>query len=102
MDFGKVKLVVMTNIFFNNQQREIKTRQFIWVKQIKSNFFSNKGNQLLFIVYLKRENRPLQKTRFSVKTGGYVKEFFFVNLQVGISQLHFELTTSQIIFKDFK
>ena len=28
-DSGLVKLVVMTNVFFNNQQHEIKTRQFI-------------------------------------------------------------------------
>ena len=27
---------------------------------------------------------------------------FFVNLQVGISQLHCKLTSLQIIFKDFK
>ena len=45
---GLVKLVVMTNVFFNNQQHEIKTRQFICVAQIKSNFFSNKGNQLFY------------------------------------------------------
>ena len=44
-DSGLVKLVVMTNDFFNNQQHEIKTRQFICVKQIKSSFFSNNGNQ---------------------------------------------------------
>ena len=45
-DSGLVKLVVMTNVFFNNQQHEIETRQFICMKQIKSSFFSNKGNQL--------------------------------------------------------
>ena len=37
----------------------------------------------------------------------YMKEyvckiFFFVNLQVGLSQLHYRLTSSQIIFRDFK
>ena len=47
-DSGLVKLVVMTNLFFNNQQHEIKTRQFICVKQIKSSFFSNNGNQLFY------------------------------------------------------
>ena len=47
-DSGLVKLVVMTNIFFNNQQHEIKTRQFLCVKQIKSSFFSNNGNQLFY------------------------------------------------------
>ena len=43
-DSGLVKLVGMTNVFFNNQQHEIKTKQFICVKQIKSSFFSNNGN----------------------------------------------------------
>ena len=33
---------------------------------------------------------------------GYVKEVIFVNLQVGISQLHYELTSSQLILKYFK
>ena len=27
---------------------------------------------------------------------------FFVNLEVGISQLHYRLTSSQIVFGDFK
>ena len=40
-DSGLVKLVVMTNIFFKNQQHEIKIKLFICVKQIKSSFFSN-------------------------------------------------------------
>ena len=47
-DSGLVKLVVMTNLFFNNQQHEIKTRQLICVKQIKSSFFSNNGNQFFY------------------------------------------------------
>ena len=47
-DSGLVKLVGMTNVFFNNQQHEIKTKQFICVKQIKSSFFSNNGNQLFY------------------------------------------------------
>ena len=37
-----------------------------------------------------------------IHKGGYVKEFFFVNLQVGILQLYYELTSSQIILKDVK
>ena len=48
VDSGLVKLVVMTNDIFNNQQHEIKTRHFICVNQIKSSFFSNNGNQLLY------------------------------------------------------
>ena len=47
-DSGLVKLVVVTNIFFNNQQHEMKTRQFVCLKQIKSSFFSNNGNQLFY------------------------------------------------------
>ena len=34
--------------------------------------------------------------------GGCVKEFFLINLQVGVSQLNYELTSSQIIFRYFK
>ena len=36
-----------------------------------------------------------------IHEGRYVKRFF-VNLQIGISQLHYKLTSSQIIFEDFK
>ena len=39
-DLGLVKLVMMTNIFFNNQQHEIRIKQFICV-QIKSSVLSN-------------------------------------------------------------
>ena len=42
------KLAVMANVFLNNQQHEIKIRQSICVKQIKSSFFSNNGNQLFY------------------------------------------------------
>ena len=45
VDSELVKLVVMTNVFFNNQQHEIKTKWFICVKQTKSSLFSNNGNQ---------------------------------------------------------
>ena len=48
VDLRLVKLVVMTNIFFNNQQHEIKAKQFICVKQIKSGFFSNNENQRFY------------------------------------------------------
>ena len=47
-DSGLVKLVAMTNVFFNNQQHEIKTRQCIFMKQKKPSFFSNNGNQLFY------------------------------------------------------
>ena len=47
-DSGLVKLVVMTNIFFKNQQHEIKIKLFICVKQIKSSFFSNNWNQRFY------------------------------------------------------
>ena len=33
-DSGLVELVVMTNVFFNTQQHEIKVKWFIYVKQI--------------------------------------------------------------------
>ena len=32
---------------------------------------------------------------------GSVREFFLVNLQLGISQLHYESTSRQIKFRDF-
>ena len=47
-DSGLIKLVVMTNIFFNNHQHEIKTKCFICVKQIKYSFFSTNGNQRFY------------------------------------------------------
>ena len=34
-DSGLVKLVMMTNVFFNNQQHEVKIKQFKYVKQNK-------------------------------------------------------------------
>ena len=57
-----VKLVVMTNVFFNNQQHEIKTKWFICVKQIKSSFFSNNENRRFYLQYMQ-----------NVKTGIYRK-----------------------------
>ena len=39
-DSRLVKLVVMTNIFFNNQQHETKIKLLRCVKQIKSSFLS--------------------------------------------------------------
>ena len=44
-DSGLVKLVVMTNVFFNKQQHEIKIKRFIFVEYIKSRFFCNSWNQ---------------------------------------------------------
>ena len=57
-----IKLVVMTNVFFNNQQHEIKTKWFICVKQIKSSFFSNNENRRFYLQYMQ-----------NVKTGIYRK-----------------------------
>ena len=48
VDLGLVKLVVITNVFFNNQQHEIKTKQFICIKLIKSSFFSNHEKQRFY------------------------------------------------------
>ena len=56
-DSGLVKLVVITNVFFNKQQDEIEIKLFVCVKQ----------KTFLCMVYAKREKRPLQKTKFSVK-----------------------------------
>ena len=61
-DSGLVKLVVMNNVFFNNQQHEIKTKRFICVKQIKPSFFSSNGNQHFYSQYMR-----------NVKTGLYRK-----------------------------
>ena len=41
-DSGLVKLVVMTNVFFNNQQHKIKIKRFLCDKEIMSSFFSNR------------------------------------------------------------
>ena len=47
-DSGLVKLVVVTNVFFNNQQHEIKIKRFKYVKQIRSSFFSNNWSQRFY------------------------------------------------------
>ena len=44
-DSGLVKLVIMTNVFFNKQQHKIEIKRFILVKYIKSRFFCNTWNQ---------------------------------------------------------
>ena len=38
-DSGLVKLVVVTNVFFINQNHEIKVKRFVCVEQIKPSFF---------------------------------------------------------------
>ena len=47
-DSGLVKLVVMTNVFFNYKQHEIKTKWFVCVKQIKASFPSNNEIQRFY------------------------------------------------------
>ena len=61
---GLVKLVVMTNVFFNNQQHKIKIKRFICVKQITSSFFITAEINVSIRSISKRENRPLKKTKF--------------------------------------
>ena len=41
MDSGLVKLVVMTNLFFNNQQHETEIKRLICVTQINFSFFGS-------------------------------------------------------------
>ena len=41
-DSGLVKLVVMTNVFFNNQQHQIKIKRFLCVKEITSSYVSKR------------------------------------------------------------
>ena len=48
VDSGLVKFVVMTNVFFNNQQHKIKIKRFLGVKQITSSFFTNSWNQRFY------------------------------------------------------
>ena len=64
-DSGLVKIVVMTNVFFNKQQHEIKIKRFIFVKYIKSRFFCNSWNQCF---------HSACKTWRSVFTEGTIKE----------------------------
>ena len=67
-DLGLVKLVVMTNVFFNYHQHEIEIKRLICVKTDKVWFLQQQLNStFLFMVYVKRENWPLQKTKFSAK-----------------------------------
>ena len=44
-DSGLVKLVIITNVFFNKQQLKIEIKWLIFVKYIKSRFFCNSWNQ---------------------------------------------------------
>ena len=48
VDSGLVKLVVMTNVFFNNQQHKIKIKRFLGIKQITSSFFTDSWNQRFY------------------------------------------------------
>ena len=48
VDSGLVKFVVMTNVFFNNQQHKIKIKRFLCVKQITFIFLSNSWNQRFY------------------------------------------------------
>ena len=48
VDSRLVKLVVMTNVFFNNQQHKIKIKRFLGVKQITSSFFTDSWNQRIY------------------------------------------------------
>ena len=45
MNLGLVKLVVMTDVFFNKQQHQIEIKRLISAEKIKSGFFSNSWNQ---------------------------------------------------------
>ena len=47
-DSGLVKLGVMTNVFFNNQQHKIKIKPFLCVKEITSSFLNNSWNQRFY------------------------------------------------------
>ena len=42
------------------------------------------------------------KNEGKIHEGGCMNEFSFVNLQVGISQLHYRVTSSQAILRNFK
>ena len=50
-----------------------------------------------------RSNRDaFGKNEGKIHEAGCVKTLFFVNMKVGILQFHYELTSSQIIFRDLK
>ena len=56
----------MTNVFFNNQQYEIKIKRFMFVKQIKSSFFSNSWDQRFYSWYVPNVKTGLnRKLNFS-------------------------------------
>ena len=52
VDSGLVKLAMMTNVFFNNYQHEIKVKQFLYIKQIMSSFLNNSRNQRFYSQYM--------------------------------------------------
>ena len=65
---GLIELVVMANVFFNNQQHEIKTKRFRCVKQIKPSFFSSNGNQHFYSQYMQNGKTGLyRKLNFQSK-----------------------------------
>ena len=95
-DSGLVQLVRMTNVFFNHQQHEIKTKQFICVKQIMSSLFSNNGNQHFYSQYM-----------LNVKTSLYRKLNFQSKLSSSASQVEvlgvkrfYEIYFEQKIYHD--
>ena len=69
-DSGLVKLVVMTNIFFNKQKHEIEIKGSHWLN-ISSLDSSATAEINVFIVHADHEDLPLQKTKFSTKFGGF-------------------------------
>ena len=65
-------------------------------------YFRNKIALAHFQSLFGRSNREaFSENEGKIHEGGCVKEIFG-NLQVGISQLRYRLTSSQIVFRDFK
>ena len=75
------------------EQVNYKEYYFRW-KKLYSHTFKTSLDEVI-VMYSEKMNAKYMKE-------DVWKCFFFVNLQAGISQLHYRLTSSQIAFRDFK
>ena len=74
-----------------------------WTGKIQVILLSGERNCAHFQNLLGRSNRyAFWENEGKIHERECVKGFFSVNFQAGISQLHYRLVSSQMIFRDFK
>ena len=76
------------------------------LKKTSNVIFSMKKVNIIFLLYLKAFLEEVIVMHTQKMRAKYMKEdvwkSFFVNLHVGISQLHYRLASKQYIIRDFK